>query len=180
MAAGATIHTFDVDLSDVDRGVYESFSLRAAKHPSETEAFLITRVLAYCLEYVDGIAFSEGISTKEEPAVLVRDATGAITTWVEIGAPDASRLHSGSKQSERTVVYTHRDPEKVAAPWTGKRIHGAERIELRSFQPGFVDRVVAALGRRNALTVSVMEGRLYLELGGESFDSELLSRPAQG
>ncbi len=112
--------------------------------------------------------------------MLVRDATGAITTWVEIGAPDASRLHSGSKQSERTVVYTHRDPEKVAAPWAGKRIHGAERIELRSFQPGFVDRVVAVLGRRNALTVSVIEGRLYLELGGGSFDSELLSRPAQG
>ncbi len=180
MAAGATMHTFDVDLSDVDRGVYESFSLRAAKHPSETEAFMLTRVLAYCLEYTEGIAFSEGISTKEEPAVLVRDATGSITTWIEIGAPDASRLHFGSKLAERTVVYTHRDPVKVAAAWNGKRIHEGERIELRSFGPGFVEKAVAAVGRRNTLTVSIIEGRLYLELGGESYDAELLSRPAIG
>lgn len=178
MAAGATIHTFDVDLSDVDRGVYESFSLRAAKHPSETEAFMLTRVLAYCLEYTEGIAFSEGISTKEEPAVLVRDLTGAITVWIEIGAPDATRLHFGSKLAERAVVYTHRDPVKVAAAWAGKRIHEGERIELRSFDAGLIDRAVAAVGRRNTLTVSRIEGRVYLELGGESFDAELLSRPA--
>jgi hypothetical protein len=28
LASGATIHTFEVELSDVDRGVYEALSLR--------------------------------------------------------------------------------------------------------------------------------------------------------
>jgi len=51
MAAGATMHTFAVQLADVDRGVYEDLSLRVARHPSETGAFMMTRVLAYCLEY---------------------------------------------------------------------------------------------------------------------------------
>ena len=53
MALTATVYNFDVQLSDVDRGVYESLAIRAARHPSETEEYLVTRVLAYCLEYTD-------------------------------------------------------------------------------------------------------------------------------
>ena len=136
MAVGATIHTFAVQLADVDRGVYDDFTLRVARHPSETDAFMVTRVLAYCLEFEEGIAFSEGISSTDEPAVLVRDLTGRITAWIEVGAPDADRLHYGSKLADRTTVYTHRDPAKVIALWTGKRIHRAESITLHSFDPG--------------------------------------------
>lgn len=171
MAAGATIHTLAVQLADVDRGVYEDLSLRVARHPSETDAFMLTRVLAYCLESAEGIAFSEGISATDEPAVLVRDLTGSITTWIEVGAPDAERLHLGSRQAERTVVYTHRDPAKVAATWAGKRIHRADEIVLYSFDPGFIDAAARLVERRNTMTVSVTERHLYLELNGETLSS---------
>ena len=135
MALGATIHTFEVHLADVDRGVYEELTLRVARHPSETDAFMMTRVLAYCLEYEEGIVFSEGISATDEPAVLVRDLTGRVTAWIEVGAPDADRLHYGSRLADRAVVYTHRDPAKVMAPWSGKRIHRGDEIALYSFDP---------------------------------------------
>jgi len=176
MALGATIHTFAVQLADVDRGVYEELALRVARHPSETEAFMMTRVLAYCLEYEEGIAFSEGISSTDEPAVLVRDLTGALTAWIEVGAPDADRLHYGSKLAERTVVYTHRDPAKVMAPWAGKRIHRSDAIVLHSFDPGFVDAAVAALERRNTMTVSITERELYLDLNGTSVSTTIHDR----
>lgn len=171
MALGATIHTFAVQLADVDRGVYEELALRVARHPSETEAFMMTRLLAYCLEYEEGIAFSEGISSTDEPAVLVRDLTGKLTVWIEVGAPDAERLHYASKLADRTVVYTHRDPAKVMAPWAGKRIHNVDAITLHSFDPGFVDAAVAALARRNSLTLSVTERELYLDINGTSLSS---------
>ncbi|WP_345752501.1 YaeQ family protein [Microbacterium rhizophilus] len=171
MALGATIHTFDVQLADVDRGVYEDVTLRVARHPSETAANMVMRVLAYCLEFEEGIAFSEGISSTDEPAVLVRDLTGAVTAWIEVGAPDADRLHHGSKLAARTVVYTHREPAKLLASWAGKRIHRADELVLRSFDAGFVDGAVAAVERRNTLTVSVTEGQLYLELNGATLSS---------
>ncbi|HAQ59687.1 MAG TPA: hypothetical protein DCR63_04450 [Microbacterium sp.] len=171
MALGATIHTFTVQLADVDRGVYEDLALRVARHPSETEAFMMTRLLAYCLEYEEGIAFSEGISSTDEPAVLVRDLTGRLTVWIEVGAPDADRLHYASKLADRTVVYTHRDPAKVMAPWAGKRIHRADAITLHSFDPGFVEAAVAALDRRNSVTLSVTERELYLDINGTSLSS---------
>jgi len=176
MAAGATMHTFEAQLADMDRGVYEQFTVRAARHPSETEAYLVTRLLAYCLEFQEGIAFSEGISATDEPAVLVRDLSGKLLAWIEIGAPDAARLHTGSKAAERTVVYTHRDPAKVAAPWAGARIHRADEIVLHSFDPGFVDAAVDALARRTEVTVTVTERQLYLELNGVHLESTIHTR----
>ena len=176
MAIGATIHTFAVQLADVDRGVYEELSLRVARHASETDAFMLTRVLAYCLEYTEGIGFSEGISATDEPAVLVKDATGRLTAWIEVGAPDAARLHSGSLQADRVAVYTHRDPEKVAAPWAGKRIHRAEDVVLYSFDPGFVEAAASHLERRNALSLSVTERRIYLDLDGTTLESDIHAR----
>jgi uncharacterized protein YaeQ len=173
MAAGAVMYNFAVQLADVDRGVYEDVALRAARHPSETDAYMMTRVLAYCLEYVEGIAFSDGISSTDEPAVLVRDLTGRLATWIEVGAPDAERLHYASKLADRTTIYTHRDPEKVIAAWSGKRIHRLEQITLQSFDPGFVDAAVAVLERRNTLSVSVVEGQLYLEFNRVTLSSAI-------
>lgn len=168
------MYNFAIQLADVDRGVYEDITVRAARHPSETDVYMMTRVLAYCLEYVEGITFSEGISsTATEPAVLVRDLTGRLTTWIEVGAPDAERLHFGSRLADRTTVYTHRNPEKVIAAWSGKRVHQLEQITVQSFDQGFLDAAVAVLERRNTLTVSVVEGQLYLEFNGVTSSSDI-------
>src|SRR5215217_7284636 len=105
LALTATIHNFDVELADSDRGVYESLALRVARHPSESEEYLVTRLLAYLLEYAKGIEFSRGVSEPDEPAIAVRDLTGAIKTWIEIGTPGAARLHKASKSGARVAVY---------------------------------------------------------------------------
>ncbi|MFI8595312.1 YaeQ family protein [Microbacterium sp. NPDC078428] len=179
MAIGATIHTFTGQLADVDRGVYDDLALRVARHASETDAFMLTRVLAYCLEFAEGIAFSDGIASTDEPAVLVRDPTGRVTSWIEVGAPDAARLHYGAKLADRAVVYTHRDPAKVVAAWQGKPLHRAEDLVVRSFGPGFVDAATSAIERRNTITVSITEGHLYLELNGRTFDAPIIETPAR-
>ena len=177
MAIGSTVHTFAVQLADVDRGVYDDLPLRVARASSETDAFMLTRVLAYCLEFEEGIAFSEGIASTDEPAVFVRDLTGRLTAWIEVGSPDAARLHYGSKLADRTTVYTHRDPAKLLPQWDGKPIHRADTITLHSFDPGFIEAASAALERRNAMTLSVTERQLYLELNGKTFSSAVHDHP---
>ncbi|MDT3329750.1 YaeQ family protein [Microbacterium aquilitoris] len=173
MAIGSTMHTFTVHLADVDRGVYDELSLRLARHPSETAANVLLRVLAYALEYEEGIAFSEGISATAEPAVLVRDATGRMTAWIDVGAPDAARLHSASKAADRVAVYTHREPNRLAQAWAGKTIHRAADIPVYSFDRDFVDDAASALERRSTLTVSVTERQLYLDVNGRSTSSAI-------
>ena len=168
MALTATIYTFDVQLADVDRGVYEALSLRVARHPSETEEYLVTRVLAYCLEFTEGIGFSKGLAEPDEPAVAVRDLTGAMQVWVEVGAPDAARLHRASKATPRVAVYTHRDPGQLVRQLAGERIHRAEALELYAVDRELVAALAARLARRMRLDVSVTDRHLFVTVEGET------------
>src|SRR5437773_5845787 len=129
MALTATIYNFDVELADSDRHVYESLALRVARHPSESEEYLVTRVLAYALEFTDGIEFSRGLSEPDEPAIAVRDLTGVVRAWIEIGTPDAARMHKASKAAPRVVVYTHKAPAQLLRNLEGEHIHRAEALE---------------------------------------------------
>lgn len=174
MALSATLYTFTIQLADVDRGVYQDLELRVARHPSETAEYMLTRVLAYCLEYADGITFSDGgVSATDEPPVLIRDLTGRLTTWIDVGAPDADRIHRAAKLADRVAIYTHRDPAKVLAALTGKRIHHADAIPLYSFARPFIDAATPALDRRTTAAVSITERQLYLELNGSGFSTEI-------
>lgn len=168
MALSSTVYHFDVELSDVDRGVYESLAIKAARHPSETEAYLWTRVLAYCLEYTEGIGFGKGLSEPNEPALTVRDLTGALRLWVEVGAPDAARLHRASMAAPRVAVYTHRDPAQLLRQLAGERIHRAEALELYAVDRALVDALAERLDRRTRVGLSVTAGHLYVTLGDET------------
>jgi uncharacterized protein YaeQ len=167
VALTATMHTFDIQLADADRGVYETLALRVARHPSETEEHLVTRVLAYCLEYADGIGFSSGLADPEEPALSVRDLTGAVRIWIDIGAPDAARMHKAGKAAARVVVYTHKDPATVLRQWSGERIYRAAELELYSLDRALVAALVARLQRRMAFALSVTGGQLYVTIEDE-------------
>ncbi|HKB10149.1 MAG TPA: YaeQ family protein [Vicinamibacterales bacterium] len=168
MALTATIYNVDVDLSDNDRGVYESLSVRLAQHPSESDEYLVTRLLAYLLEYGDGIVFSRGVSEPEEPTISIRDMTGAIRTWVEIGTPDAARLHKASKVASRVVVYTHKDPGQFVRRLEGEKIHRAADLELYAIDRALVDAVAVRLERRLAFALSITDRELYVSIGAET------------
>ena len=170
VALGATIYNFDIQLSDVDRNVYETLSLRVAQHPSETAEYLATRVLAYCLEYAEGIGFSKGIAEPEEPALFVRDLTGALRVWIDIGAPDAARLHKASKAAPRVVVYTHKDPAQLLRALDGERIHRAEQLQLYALDRALIDALVAHRDRRTKMDVTITEGHLYVTIDGQTHE----------
>lgn len=177
MALTATIHNFDIQLSDVDRGVYEALSLRVARHPSETEEYLLTRVLAYCLEYTEGITFSKGLADPEDPAIAVRDLTGALKVWIDIGAPDATRLHKASKAAPRVAVYTNRDPAALVRQLAGQRIHRADELELYGFGRELLAGLAASLDRRTAWDLSVSDRQLYVVAGAQTWSDEIVRVP---
>jgi uncharacterized protein YaeQ len=174
MAETATIYSIQTELSDVDRGVYHSLSLRLARQPSETIEFMLVRFLAYCLEYTEGIEFTEGVAAGDQPAVLVRDLTGRITAWIEVGMPDAARVHRGSKLAARTAVYTHRNVAQVLEQLQGKQVHRASGIPVYEFGRGFVDGVAAVLERRTDASLSIIERQLYLDVGSHAFDTAIV------
>jgi len=174
VALTATVYNIEIDLADSDRGVYESLALRVARHPSESEEYFVTRVLAYALEYAEGIEFSRGISDPDEPTISVRDLTGALKVWVEIGNPDAARLHKASKASPRVAVYTHKDPEQLVARLKGERIHRADAVELWAIDRAFIVQIVERLDRRMSLSLSVTDRELFLSIGSETLEGRVV------
>jgi uncharacterized protein YaeQ len=168
MALTATIYNFDIELADSDRHVYESLSLRVAQHPSESEEFLVTRMLAYLLEYSEGIEFSRGVSDPDDPAVAVRDLTGRIRTWIDIGTPDAARLHKAAKSGARVVVYTHKNPDQFLRQLSGEKIHRPDELELYAMDRGLIAALAARLERRVAFSVSITDRELYVSIGTDT------------
>jgi uncharacterized protein YaeQ len=177
MALNATIYVFEVELADSDRNVYESLELRVARHPSETSEYLLTRVLAYCLEYTEGIAFSNGLSDPNEPAIAVRDLTGALSAWIEVGSPDATRLHRASKVAPRVAVYAHRNAAQLAARYSTERIHRVEYLELYALDTDWVTEVGSRLVRRMSISLTVAAQHLYLSVAGETSSSVIERLP---
>ena len=173
MALGATIYSFEVQLNDLDRGVYDAISFKAAQHPSESTEYLIARVLAYCLEYREGISFGKGLNEPDEPAVAITDLSGTRQAWIEIGSPDADRLHRASKACPRVVVYTHKDPAALLRQLDGQRIHKRETIELIALDRGLISQLAARLDRRMAFTLMRSENHLYITLDGDTLEGAL-------
>ncbi len=174
MALTATIYTLGMDLSDIDRGVYEKFTLRVARQPSETAEYMLMRLIAYGCEYTEGIALTEGVAAGEEPAVVVRDLTGRITAWIEVGLPDPRRLHRGSKLAGRAALYTHRDIRQLLKQWAGEKIHGASALPIYALDGKFVEAAAACLERRSELAISINERDLWLNIGGREFSTPIV------
>ena len=168
MALTATIYNFDVDLSDSDRNVYESLALRVAQHPSESDEYLIARLLAYLLEYAEGITFSRGVSEPEEPMISVRDLTGKVSSWIEIGTPDAARLHKASKTGARVAVYCHKEGAQWLKGLAAAEIHRADALELYAIDRGLIAELVSRINRRMAFSVSITDRELYVSIGTDN------------
>src|ERR1700735_836234 len=168
MALGAPIYVFKIDLAASDGGVYQPLELRVARHPSETEDHLLTRVLAYCLEYTEGIAFSNGLFESDQPTIAVRDLTGSLRVWIDVGAPEAARLHRAAKLAPRVAIYTHKDAEQLAARLGAEKIHRAEALELYAVDRDWLAALTARLERRMQFALTVSDREVYLPLGAET------------
>ena len=171
MALTATLFRFELNVSDVDRGVYDALELRVARHPSETDEYMVTRVLAMALEHREGLVFGRGISTPEDPPLSAPGPMGTIALWVEIGHPAPERLHKITKQADEVCVYTHKAPDALLADLRSGSIHRGDHVRVVALGPEFVDELVQALSRTNRWDVLRNEGVLYVTAGERTLDT---------
>jgi uncharacterized protein YaeQ len=168
------IYRLVVNVSDVDRGVYEALDLRLARHPSETMRYLTTRALAYCLSYEEGIEFSKGgLSSTDEPPISVRDRTGVLQAWIDLGAPSAERLHKASKAARRVALFTTADLPLLRKEARSRTVHAVESIEVWPLERTFVDALESRLDRSSQLELTRSEGRLYVTAAGDTLETSL-------
>jgi uncharacterized protein YaeQ len=105
---------------------------------------------------------------EDAPALTIRDLTGRITSWIDIGSQDAARLHKASKAAPRVVVYTHKDPEQLVARLAGEKIHKADTIEIYAIDRRLIAALVERLDRRMAFSLSIAGGELFVSVGNDT------------
>lgn len=104
MALKATIFKADLQLADLDRNHYETYALTLARHPSETDERMMVRLLAFALYADELLAFGKGLSTDEEPDLWLKDLTGNIELWINVGQPDERWLRKAAGRARQVVA----------------------------------------------------------------------------
>jgi len=107
MALNSTIHKAELQVSNLDRQIYETRSFTVAQHPSETDLRMMVRLLVYALNINEGLQFTKGISTDEEPDLWIKSLTGDIDLWIELGQPTKKRIKKACNQAKEVKVYTY-------------------------------------------------------------------------
>jgi uncharacterized protein YaeQ len=157
----------------VDRNLYQVLEFRAAMHPSESVPFFLTRVLAFCLNYQEGLEFTAGISEPDDPAIRVMGLTGQMELWIDIGNPAAKRIHKAAKSVKKVLIYTHKDIRKLVEDLKEEKVHKLEEIGLFSIDQKFLTTLGETLERDNHWEMTINEGELYIGAGKESFQTRV-------
>jgi uncharacterized protein YaeQ len=161
---------FEVALADSDRGVYDSLDLRVAQHPSESDRYLVARLIARFLEHAEGVDWSKGLAADDEPALWQRDLRGDLQAWIEVGSPAPARLHKAKKAVKRVVIYAWNRVDALAATLADEKVYKADEIELFELDAEVLDALAATLERTNAWDVAITGGTIYLSIGGATFE----------
>lgn len=177
--AAVTLYRFRIELSDLERNVYDSLDFRVAMHPSETTDFLLTRVIAFALCYQERLEFAaEGLSDPDQPALRVPGDHGSIALWIEIGNPAARKLHKAAKAAAAVKVFTYKDPRAfVSDVQSHGSVHRADEIEVYAIAPKFLEAVAKHLERDNRWSLLHQEGVLTLSSDSFSETTELKRVP---
>jgi len=106
MALKPVIYKSRIALSDIERDYYDSLNLTVAQHPSETLERMMVRVLAFCINAQENLAFTKGLCAVDEPDIWARTLDGQIALWVDVGEPSVDRIKKAPRLSPRVKVYS--------------------------------------------------------------------------
>ncbi len=163
MAAGATIHKAQLNISDMDRNYYETHELTLAKHPSETDKRLMLRLAAFALNARDRLVITTGIDVEDEPALWEKDYSGDIKLWIDIGQPDEKRVRKACGRSEKVIIYTHNIGSATA--WWSQNSGAYGRFKNLSVIHLHAEDIESLCERSMRLQCNISDGELSMHGG---------------
>lgn len=161
MALQATPYKVELNLTDLDRGVYENLRFTVARHPSETEERLAVRLIAYALWYDEQLVFGRGLSDVDEPALWQKSLDDRVLHWIEVGQPDAERLIWCSRRAERVSLLAYGS----LRVWQGRVLDGVrslKNISVVAVGQQALEELARELPRSVSWSVMISDGTLFV------------------
>ncbi|MGN7918375.1 YaeQ family protein [Lysobacter sp. 22409] len=163
MAPNATIVKIELQISDMDRHYYAAHALTLAQHPSETQQRLMVRMLAFALNAQERLEFGPGLSSEDEPDVVLRDYTGDIDLWIDVGQPDESRIRKACGRARQVVVVNYGG--RAADIWWEKNVAILRRLKnltVLDLDPAAVEAMAGLVERSFRLDCQIQDGEVSL------------------
>ena len=163
MSLKATVYKLELQISDLDRHYYQTHKLTLAQHPSETEQRMMVRALAFALHADDALSFGRGLSSEDEPDLWLRDLTGEIELWIDVGQPDESRIRRACGRARKVVIYTYSG--HGAQIWwdkIGASLARNKNLEVVNLPGPACQNLAALAGRTMNLQCIIQEGQIQL------------------
>lgn len=176
MALPSTVYRVTIQLSDIDRGVYETLQTTVARHPSETEERLVARLLAFSLFYEEQLLFTKGVSAGDEPDLWAKGPDDRVLLWIEVGLPDAERVIKAGRHAARIVLIAS---GKALPNWEQQqlpKLEGVANLAVITFDQTFIAALVTKLDRSINWSITITDGNLYLNVGTETFETMIQER----
>ncbi len=175
MALKATIHKAQLQIADMDRGVYGERSLTIARHPSETDERMLMRVLAYALhapadDARGELELAKSLWDPDEPDLWQRDLTGAVVHWIEVGQPDERRLMKASARAEAVTVLAYASSTPVWWAALEGRLIRAPKVAVWQVEAAQSQALAALVERTMQWQVTVQDGTAWISDGARSVE----------
>ncbi len=163
MALKSTIFKADLQIADMDRHYYGDHALTIARHPSETDERMMVRLAAFALFASERLEFCRGLSDTDEPDLWLKDLTGAIETWIEVGQPDEKRIAKASSRADEVIVIAY-GGRATDVWWQGVRskVERLANVAVWSLSAGVGEALAALAERTMRLQVTVQDGAAWI------------------
>lgn len=173
MALPSIIYRATMEISDVDRGVYDTLQTSVARHPSETEERLVLRLLAMILFFEPDLSFTRGICVGDEPDLWLKGPDDRVLLWVEVGLPEAERIVKASRHAGRVALLTggrsFRHWEQQHLP----KLATVGNLTVVALEQDFISRLTGRLERSITWSVTITDNTLYLNTGDETLETPI-------
>ena len=163
MALSATIYKTELHVADTDRHYYGSHMLTVARHPSETAERMMVRLIAYSMHAHENLAFTKGISDTDEPDIWLKDLTGAIDLWIEVGQPTDTRILKACGRAKQVVVYCYNGhASKLWWDAICNKLQRAKNLKVVCLPTDAIRTLATQVQRNMVLHVNIQEDELFI------------------
>ncbi len=171
MATKSTIFKASLQIADIDNGYYADHALTLARHPSETDERMMVRLCALALQAHklqsvcagDGtLAFGAGLSDPDEPDAWLRDFTGLIRLWIEVGQPDDKPLLKACARADEVVLYCFSQASEIWWRSMQAKLARPQNLSVFRIATSASQALIALAQRSMQLQATIQEGVLML------------------
>jgi uncharacterized protein YaeQ len=162
MALKSTIYKASLQVADMDRNYYADHALTIACHPSETPERMMVRVLAYALNAHERLAFGKGLSDVEDPDLSLKDLTGRVQLWIEVGLPDEKTVLKACGRADAVKVYAYGTSTPNWWKQTGPKLERARNLAVASVAPETSAALARLATRSMRLQCTIQDGEIWI------------------